>query len=88
MAQIMVGAIFRRVVFNEGIERSFNHGRVRRVLRSQADPLSLEEVQVISPNLEIILVHTHRNLSVVGGPMPALQQAVEQHSVMQLTVDT
>ena len=58
MTQVMVGAVLRRVVFNNGIEQPFNHGWVRRMPRSQADPLSMEKANVMLGKLEIIFIHT------------------------------
>src|SRR5215831_19116839 len=59
MTQVMVGAVLRRVVFNNRIEQAFNRRGVGRVPRSQADPLSMKEVLVMASQLEIMHVHTH-----------------------------
>src|SRR5262245_31715292 len=58
MAQIMVSAILRRVVFNNGIKKVFNRGGGGRVPRRQAEPLSVKEVRVVMSKLEMTSVHT------------------------------
>ena len=59
MTKVMVGAVLRRVVFNNRIEQAFNRCGVGRVPRSQADPLGVKEVLVMAPQLETMHVHTN-----------------------------